>query len=130
MATPLPGHVGHGRLAAGLALVMATALAYAAVGVAALLLAGPPGYASPLYPSAGIALAAVLVYGRRAVPGVWLGAFAVNVSLGLLHGQQGWALVKLPLLIGAGAALQAGVGAAAHVGSFAKRVPLDRKSVV
>ena len=112
MATPLPGHTGRGSLAAGLALVMATALAYAAVGVAALLLAGPPGYASPLYPSAGVALAVVLVYGRRAVPGVWLGAFAVNVSLGLLQGQQGWALVNLPLLIGAGSALQAWVGAA------------------
>jgi len=39
---------------------LATAVAYTAVGWLALLLAGPPGYASPLYPSAGLALAATL----------------------------------------------------------------------
>ena len=64
-----------------------TALAYAAVGALALMLAGPPGYASPLYPAAGIALAARLVFGPAALPGVWLGAFAVNAGLGVLRGQ-------------------------------------------
>lgn len=91
---------------------LATAAAYAVVGGLGLLLAGPPGYASPLYPSAGIALAAVLTYGRAALPGVLLGAFTVNASLGLLRGQSGLSLVLLPLLIGTGAALQAGLGAA------------------
>ena len=90
---------------------LGTALAYAAVGALALLLAGPPGYASPLYPSAGIALAAVLTYGRAALPGVLLGAFAVNAELGLLRHQSGMDLVSLPLLIAFGAMLQAGVGA-------------------
>ena len=112
MATSPPDGMRRNSAAAAAAIVLLTALAYAAVGGAALMLAGPPGYASPLYPSAGIALAAVLVYGARAVPGVWLGAFAVNAGLGLLRGQQGWALVHLPLLIGAGAALQAWAGAA------------------
>ena len=97
---------------AALWVALGTALVYAAVGAAALLLAGPPGYASPLYPSAGIALVAVLTYGRAAWPGVWLGAFAVNTTLGLLRGQSGIGLVLLPMLIGLGAALQAGVGAA------------------
>ncbi|MDP1651066.1 MAG: CHASE domain-containing protein [Rubrivivax sp.] len=91
---------------------LATAVAYAAVGGLGLLLAGPPGYASPLYPSAGIALAATLTFGRAALPGVLLGAFTVNAALGLLRDQSGLALVLLPLLIGAGAALQAAVGAA------------------
>ena len=91
---------------------VATAMAYAAMGGLALLLAEPPAYASPLYPSAGIALAATLAYGRRAaLPGVLLGAFAVNAGLGLLRGQTGLSLVLLPLLIATGAALQAGVGA-------------------
>ncbi len=90
----------------------ATAAAYAAVGALALLLAGPPGYASPLYPSAGIALAAVLVYGRAAVVGVLVGAFAVNSFLGALGGQTGLSSLVLPLIIGAGAALQAALGAA------------------
>ena len=89
-----------------------TALAYAAVGALALMLAGPPGYASPLYPAAGIALAARLVFGTAALPGVWLGAFAVNASLGVLRGQEGLLpMLLLPAVIGAGAALQAEFGA-------------------
>jgi PAS domain S-box-containing protein len=88
-----------------------TALAYAAVGWLALRLAGPPGYASPLYPSAGIALATVLVFGRAALPGVLLGAFAVNTGLGWLRGQSGFSMLVLPLILGAGATLQAAVGA-------------------
>ncbi len=91
---------------------LATAAAYAAVGGLGLLLAGPPGYASPLYPSAGIALAAALTFGRAALPGVALGAFTVNAALGLLREPTGLSMLLLPLLIGAGAALQAAVGAA------------------
>ena len=89
-----------------------TAAAYIAVGAVGLTLAGPPGYASPLYPSAGIALVAALVFGRAALPGVLIGAFVVNASLGLLRGQTGWALLLLPLAISVGAALQAALGAA------------------
>ena len=74
--------------------------------------AEPPGYASPLYPAAGIALAATLTFGRAALPGVLLGSFFVNGALGALRGQAGPALLVLPLVIGAGATLQAGVGAA------------------
>jgi len=92
-------------------LAAATALAYALLGAVALALAGPPGYASPLYPSAGIALAAVLCHGRATLPGVLLGAFAVNAGLGLVRGQGGIGLVALPLLIACGAALQAAAGA-------------------
>ncbi len=57
-------------------------LAYLAVGWLSLMLAVPPGYASPLFPPAGIALGAVLVFGRRLLPGVFLGALLLN----LLHG--------------------------------------------
>jgi PAS domain S-box-containing protein len=89
-----------------------TALAYALAGAAALLLAGPPAYAAPLYPSAGIAVAAAVAYGRAALPGVWLGAFAVNAGLGALRGQPPtFDSLLLPAFIGLGAALQAGVGA-------------------
>ncbi|MBX3601697.1 MAG: CHASE domain-containing protein [Rubrivivax sp.] len=94
-----------------LVVALGTAAGYALVGWFALMLAGPPGYASPLYPSAGIALAATLTWGRAALPGVWLGAFAVNAALGALRGQAGTALLWLPLLIGLGAMLQAALGA-------------------
>jgi len=43
------------------------ALAYWAVGFPAIHLAIPPGYTAPFFPSAGIALAALLVYGLRLV---------------------------------------------------------------
>lgn len=96
----------------GFLVAMATAVAYALVGALALALAGPPGYASPLYPSAGIALVAVLCFGRAALPGVLLGSLAVNMGLGLLQAQSGAALLVVPLVIGLGALLQAWAGAA------------------
>ena len=107
----MPAPRARSRAAAWL-VALTTAAAYALVGGIGLLLAGPPGYASPLYPSAGIALAATLTYGRSALPGVLIGAFTVNAALGLLGAQTGLALLGLPLLIGAGATLQAALGAA------------------
>ncbi|HEX6880094.1 MAG TPA: SpoIIE family protein phosphatase [Terriglobales bacterium] len=58
---------------------------------AAYLLAGEIGLAvpftsanvSPLWPPAGLALAAILIYGKRVWPAVALGAFAVNYFSGL-----------------------------------------------
>lgn len=91
---------------------LGTALAYALVGAAALLLAGPPGYAAPLYPSAGIALASALYFGRAALPGVLLAATLVNYGLGALRGVDPLLNLWLSALIGAGAALQTSVGAA------------------
>ncbi|MDE2370967.1 MAG: CHASE domain-containing protein [Burkholderiales bacterium] len=90
---------------------LATALAYALFGAAALWLAGPPGYAAPIYPSAGIALAALLSWGRGATLGVWIGATAVNVGLALAFGRSGLDAWVVPAVIGLGAAAQAALGA-------------------
>ncbi|HEX5093941.1 MAG TPA: MASE1 domain-containing protein, partial [Burkholderiales bacterium] len=57
------------------------AAAYFAAAKASLLLAIPPGYATAVWPPAGIGLAAMLLLGRRAWPGVWLGAAAANLSV-------------------------------------------------
>ena len=92
--------------------MLLTALGYFLVSKAALLLAIPPGYASPLYPSAGLALAATLVYGLRILPGVALGALAVNVPVTPLRGLADLSALWLPLITALGAALQAGVGTA------------------
>lgn len=62
-------------------------VAYVASGKAALMLALPPGYASAIFPPAGIAVAAVLIIGRRALPGVFLGSLLLNLWLGTSAGH-------------------------------------------
>jgi len=92
--------------------VAGTALAYALSGGLALFLAGPPAYASPLYPAAGLALVAVLVYGRAALWGVLLGALVISGSLAALRDAPGLASAALPVVISLGAVLQAVISAA------------------
>ena len=89
-----------------------TALGYVLLGRLALLLALPPGYAAPIYPGAGLALAAVLVHGRRALPGVALGGFLVNLPLSDPRALASLAALGVPLLSGLGATAQAAAGAA------------------
>src|SRR5271157_3711308 len=36
------------------------------------------GYAAPVWPPTGIAMAAIILWGPRYLPGVWIGAFIVN----------------------------------------------------
>ena len=89
-----------------------TLLAYATAGSLALLIAIPPGYASPLYPAAGIALASVLIYGRRMLGAVALGAFCVNAVPVAARGSHDLAAFALPAGIALAAALQTGAVAA------------------
>ncbi|XLZ68321.1 EAL domain-containing protein [Massilia sp. SR12] len=65
---------------------------YAVVGRFCLYLSLAPGYASPLFLPAGIALAAVVTYGPRLLPGVALGALLIN-------------FLPLPAAVGASGAL-------------------------
>jgi PAS domain S-box-containing protein len=60
----------------------ALALCYFLAAKASLLLAIPPGYATAVWPPSGIALAALLLYGTRVWPGVWVGALLANVMIG------------------------------------------------
>ena len=53
-----------------------TVLGYFLSGVAGLQLGVLQGYASPLFPAAGWALAALLVFGPRVLPAVWIGRFS------------------------------------------------------
>ena len=91
-----------------IARTLGLAVAYAIVALASMQLAIPPDYASPLYPSAGLALAAGLGWGLRVLPGAALGAFAANV---LLSQERGLPSLLAPAVIGLGAMLQAGLGA-------------------
>ena len=76
-----------------------TALAYFVAGELALkLLAIPPGYAAPIYPAAGLALVAVLVYGHGVLPGVVLGSYLVNLQVSAGDGLLSPTVLLLPLL--------------------------------
>lgn len=94
-----------------LGIALLTLIAYAAVGLLAVQLAVPPSYSSVVYPSAGIAVAATLVWGRPALLGVALGGFAVNFSLATLRMPSAHDPVvtgmTVGIVVGAAAALQA-----------------------
>ena len=99
-------------LLARFAEIFAIAAAYAISGRLGLLLAIPPGYATAIFPPAGIALGTMLVLGYRTWPGVWLGSFLMNlaVSLASASGFSPPTSIGLPAIIGTGAALQALTG--------------------
>src|SRR5262245_7814291 len=88
-----------------LAVVLGVAVAYFLAGRAALLLAVPPGYATGVWPSAGIALASTILFGHRAALGVALGSFLVNAGPSFTANSM-----ALAASIGIGAALQASGG--------------------
>jgi CHASE1-domain containing sensor protein len=90
--------------------ILAVAAAYFATGKLALLLAIPPGYATAIWPPAGIALVAALLLGSRALPGVFLGSFLVNLLTSFERGTTGSPLA-IATAIAAGAILQAHLGA-------------------
>lgn len=93
-------------------LFLATAVGYYVAGRLGLLLAVPPGYATPIWPASGVALAAILFWGYRMWPGVLLGSFFTNISLGVDTSNLSALLPTLlvPFSISCGAALQAVVG--------------------
>jgi diguanylate cyclase (GGDEF)-like protein len=87
-----------------LAQVTLLAAAYFMAAKASLVFAIPPGYATAVWPPSGIALAAILIFGRRVWPGVWLGAALVNLTVA----SSPFAAVA----IGSGNTLEALAGAA------------------
>ena len=91
--------------------VAVTFVAYLILAQLGLLLAIPPGIASPMWPAAGLALAATLVWGRWALLGAMLGSMAGNLGFLTGAGPTGAIDVVITTAIGVGVALQAGVGA-------------------
>ncbi|HVV83557.1 MAG TPA: MASE1 domain-containing protein, partial [Kofleriaceae bacterium] len=95
--------------------VLVVAAAYAASAWLAHRLAIPPGYATAVWPAAGVAVACVLCLGvRRALPGIVLGSFAHN----LLISFGGAAPVRAAVIA---AAIAAGAGAQAAVAGVVVR---------
>lgn len=99
-------------VATSLVTLVLVALAYVLTGAASLQLAIPPGYASPLFPSAGIALAAALIYGWRVLPAVMLGSLSVQMLVYFNGDQQHVFRDSLTgLAIACGATVQTALGA-------------------
>ena|GEM_PF-1193856 len=82
-------------------------LAYVVLGAFGLMLAPPPGNASPVFPAAGLALAAALVFGNRALFGVWLGALTIHLVIAWLDNSLGWVSFLFAVAMASGASLQA-----------------------
>src|SRR5205823_3431131 len=80
-ARTLPGEAGGAGLELALMAVL-VGLAYYIAARFSLRLALVRGQVTPIWPPTGIAVAAMLVFGRRIWPGIALAAFAVNAPLG------------------------------------------------
>ncbi len=68
------------------------AVAYVASGKLGLMLALPPGYATPIFPPAGIAIAAAFIGGKKTLPWIFLGSLVLNVWVGYAASLQASAL--------------------------------------
>jgi PAS domain S-box-containing protein len=79
------------------------AVLYALLGKAVLLFFSTNGIVSVVWPPSGLALAALLIGGQRYFPGVFLGAFLVNIMTGLAPGAS--------VAIATGSTLEALLGA-------------------
>jgi PAS domain S-box-containing protein len=90
--------------------VSAVAVAYFMAGKLATFFAIAPSYVSPIWPAAGIALAAVLIFGKRLWLGVFIGAFLVNLSLASSFTSV-WPRLAIALAVAGAVALQAVSGA-------------------
>ena len=93
--------------------MLAVAAAYYALAWAGLTIALAPSNASPMWPAAGFALAAVLLWGPRAAFGVFLGAWLAN-DLRFLADRSAApaAAMAASALIGLGNSAEALLGAA------------------
>ncbi len=90
------------------------AVLYIVGGKLSLILALPPGYASPIFPPAGIAVAAVFIGGRRTLPWIFLGSAVLNLWVGYspenpFHGTS----IAAAFIIALASMLQAAAGGGA-----------------
>ncbi|MET1255272.1 CHASE domain-containing protein [Aliikangiella maris] len=92
------------------AIILVLSLGYAIIGRLALLLAIPPGYATAIFPPAGIALAALLLWGNRVWAGIFLGSLTLNLWIGLEQAPLSLPSFAVSVCAATGAVMQALVG--------------------
>jgi diguanylate cyclase (GGDEF)-like protein len=90
--------------------IFVTTCAYFLMGVMGQLISIPPGFATIIWPAAGVALGATLFWGNKVLPGVFLGSFFINIYIAFTSSFLSLN-PTLPLIIAIGATLQAYVGA-------------------
>jgi signal transduction histidine kinase/CheY-like chemotaxis protein/integral membrane sensor domain MASE1 len=99
---------------------------YMLSGKLGLMLAVPPGYASPIFPAAGIAVAATLIRGWVTLPWILLGSLLLNLWAGyLIDPELGATCVAAAIIIAAASTLQAAVGGAILRRAIGYPAPLD-----
>lgn len=79
---------------------------YLLLGIAGIAFATDSGYASPIFPAAGFAVAVMLWSGGRAWPGLWVGSFLLNLGVAAWHGNVDAHSLGAAAAIGCGAVLQ------------------------
>lgn len=106
MTIPDTGPASQGYLR----IIILLALGYALAGRLGLMLAIPPGYATAIFPSAGIALGALLVWGYKVSPGIFLGSLTLNIWISLDQGSLSGQAAIFAVSAASGALLQAIAG--------------------
>lgn len=86
--------------------ILLLALSYAVVGRLFVLLAIPPGYATAIFPSAGLAIVAVILFGLRIVPGVFFGSLLLNLWIGFDNATPFTDVLPIAIGVATGATLQ------------------------
>jgi len=119
-------HLSLGEARRRLIACLSLTLAYIVTGKLALLLAVPPGYASPIFPPAGIAIACMLVRGSVTLPCTFIGSLLLNLWTGYSVSHQldktGCAAA---ILIAAASTGQAAVGGSGLRRAIGYPAPLD-----
>jgi signal transduction histidine kinase/integral membrane sensor domain MASE1/CheY-like chemotaxis protein len=107
--------------------ILVLAAVYLCSGRLGLMLAIPPGVASPVWPPSGLALAAVMLLGTWVWPGIWIGSFVLNsISLMALPNLGPGAVLATAAAIATGSTLQPLVGAVVLRRVIGDRHPLER----
>jgi signal transduction histidine kinase/CheY-like chemotaxis protein len=106
-----PAFDAQGRLRL-IALYLLLVSAYVVSGRLGLLLAVPPGYATAIFPPAGVAVTAALISGPAALPAVFIGSFLLNIWIGYgISGDGLAAALPAALVIAAASTAQAAIAA-------------------
>lgn len=88
-------------------IICVSAFIYLTLGALGLSFAIAPGYASPIFPAAGYAVALLLKTNKRGWPGIWVGSFILNLGNSWLQGNLNIFNAMIAAGIATGSTIQA-----------------------